>query len=73
VRARAQVRGEVQQPRHHVAVQKHLRQHQRRSGEHIEKDGHQEEGQVLQALHLDSPDPLDPLVKLDLHRIGGLG
>jgi hypothetical protein len=56
--------GEVQQPRRHIAVEEPLREQQRRLGEDIEKAGDREERQVLQVVHLDSPDSLDALVGL---------
>jgi hypothetical protein len=61
---------DVQEPRHHVAVEEHLREQQRWLGKDEEKAGDEEERQVLQVIQLDSPDALDAVVGLELLRIG---
>lgn len=70
VGARAEVGGEMQQARQHVAVQRDAGERQRRRGEQVQKTGDQEERQVLQVVELDLADPVDAVVGLQLARVG---
>src|SRR6266508_1776433 len=61
---------EVQEPRHNIAIEKPTRERQRWLGQNEEKAGDKEVRQALQVIQLDSPDPVDALVRLELLRIG---
>lgn len=62
MRLRGEVRREVQQARYHVAVEQDPRLKQRRVGKDEQQASDEEERQVLQVVHLDTPDALDALV-----------
>ena len=70
---RGEIGGEVQEPRHHVAVEQDLREEKRRPGEHEDQRRHEEIGQAFEVVLLDAADAVDAVVRSELGRVRAPG